>query len=184
MLRQRSNLGTGCGHNMITSMSTNELDMSMSMSDKVSQYTSVLVNGSMSTFNIIDHHNKIENTTTRLAVQIQNHPPFPFPWDDNAPQKSCSELKEENILPNEDNGHHLYQQMMNFMMDLLVNEHKSLSDLCQFLPTKQHPPAHKSVVMPMKLLFRDEKYTDENIQIMLQLLKDANLDGSPQVYVQ
>ena len=135
----------------------------------------------MSTFNIIDHHNKMENTTTRLAVQIQNHPPFPFSWDDNAPQKSRSELKEENILPNEDDGHHLYQRMMNFMMDFLVNELKSLSDLRQFLPSKQHPPAHKSVVMPMKLLFRDEKYTDENIQIMLQLLKDANLDGSPQV---
>lgn len=125
----------------------------------------------------------MENTTTRLAVQLQNHPPFPFSWDDNTPQKSRSELKEDEILPNEDDGHHLYQRMMNFMMEFLVKELKSLSDLRQFLPSQPHPPVHKSVVMPMKLLFRDEKYTDENIQIMLQLLKDANLDGSPQVHV-
>ena len=71
--------------------------------------------------------------------------------------------------------------MMNFMMEFFVKELKSLSDLCQFLPAKQRPPVHKSVVMPMKLLFQDEKYTDENIQIMLQLVKDANFDGSPQV---
>lgn len=104
----------------------------------------------------------MENTTTRLAVQIQNHPPFPFSWDDSTPQKSRSELKEEDILPNEDDGHHLHQQMMNVMMEFPVKELKSLSDH-QFLPSKQCPPAHKSVVMPMKLLFWDEKYTDENI---------------------
>ena len=44
-------------------------------------------------------YNKMENTTTRLAVQIQNHPPSPFSLDDSTPQKSCSELKEEDILP-------------------------------------------------------------------------------------
>ena len=130
---------------------------------------------------IIDCHNKMENTTTRLAIRIQNHPPFSFSWDDNTPQKSRSDLKEEDILPNEEDGYHLHQRMISFMMKFLVQELHSLSDLRQFLPTKQQPPVHKSEVMPMKLLFRDEKYTDENIQIMLQLLKDANLDGSPQV---
>lgn len=65
----------------------------------------------------------------------------------------------------------------------IVKELKGLSDVRQFLPAKQRPPVHKSVVMPMKLLFRDEKYTDKNIQIMLQLVKDANLDGLPQVHV-
>ena len=90
-------------------------------------------------------------------------PPFPFSWDDNAPQKSCSALKEENILPNKDDGHHLHHQMMNFLMEFFVNELKGLSDPRQFLPSKQHPPAHKSMVIPMKLLFLDEKYTDENI---------------------
>ena len=48
--------------------------------------------------NIADHHNKMEHTTTRLAVQIQNHPPFPFSWDDSTLQKSRSKLKEEDIL--------------------------------------------------------------------------------------
>ena len=124
----------------------------------------------------------MENTTTRLAVQIQNHPPFPFSWDDTSPQKSRRELKEEDILPNESDGHHLYQRMLTFMMEFLVKELTSLSSLRQFLPAKQNPPVHKSVVMPMKLLFRDEKYTDENIQIMLQLFKDGDLDGSPQVH--
>ena len=88
-------------------------------------------------FNNVDHHNKMKNTTTRLAVQIQNHPPFPFSWGDNTPQKSRSELKEKEILPNEDDGHHLYQRMINFMMEFLVKELKSLSDVRQFLPAKQ-----------------------------------------------
>ena len=116
----------------------------------------------------VDHHNKMENTTTRLAVQIEKHPPFPFSWDDKSPQKSQSELKEEDIISNEDDGHHLYQRMLNFMMEFLVQECKCPSDLRQFLPAKQHPTVHRSVVLPMKLLFRDEKYTDENIQIILQ----------------
>lgn len=83
---------------------------------------------------IVDHHHKVENTTNRLAVQIQNYPSFPFSWDDNTLQKSRSELKEEEILPNEDDGHHLYQRMMNFMMEFVVKEFKSLSDLRQFVP--------------------------------------------------
>ena len=105
----------------------------------------------------------MENTTTRLAVQIENYSPFPFSWDDNTPQKPRSELTEEEILPNEDDGHHLYQRMVKFMMEFLVKELKCLSDLRQFLPTKERPQTHRTVVMPMKLLFLDEKYTEDNI---------------------
>ena len=92
--------------------------------------------------NIVDHHNNMENTTTRLAVQIQHHPPFPFSWDDNLPQKSRSELKEEEVLPNEDDGHQLYQRMMNFMMEF---EFKSLSNLRQILPDKHHASSRTQV---------------------------------------
>ena len=42
-------------------------------------------------------------------------------------------------------------------------------------------PVTKSVVVPMKVLFRDEKYTDENIQILQQYIRDCNLSGIAQV---
>ena len=40
---------------------------------------------------------------------------------------------------------------------------------------------HKSRVVPMKLLFKDEKYTDENIQILQEYSRECNLTGSSQV---
>ena len=95
----------------------------LGMSDKVSYDYSTIVNRILClylhapTCYIVDHHDKMENTTTRLAVQIENYPPFPFSWDDNTPQKPRSELTEEEILPNEDDGHHLYQRMVKFMME-------------------------------------------------------------------
>ena len=58
---------------------------------------------------------------------------------------------------------------------------ESLHDLAQFLPSKSSLPAHKTEVIPLKLLFKDEKFIDENIQILVQYTKDADLDGSPQV---
>ena len=131
---------------------------------------------------LTDTHNRLENTTTRLAIRVQNYPPFQFSREDNTPQKSRSQLSEDDVLPNEEDGRHLHQRMLDFMMRFLVNEFPSLSDLRQFLPTKQQPQAQRSEVLPMKLLFRDEKYIDENIQILLQLYEDAKLKGTPQMH--
>lgn len=35
----------------------------------------------------------------------------------------------------------------------------------------------------MKVLFEDEKLKSDTIDILLQLIADANLDGTPQVYL-
>lgn len=39
-------------------------------------------------------------------------------------------------------------------------------------------PAQKSEVVPMKVLFKDEKLKSETIDILSQLMSDANLDGT------
>lgn len=43
------------------------------------------------------------------------------------------------------------------------------------------PRMNPSVVVPMKILFHDEKYTGENIQILQKLAKEAKITGNPQV---
>ena len=71
-----------------------------------------------------------------------------------------------------------------FLMRFLVEEFKSLSDLEAFIPKYQSPhPVHKSVVIPMKVLFKDEKYTSETIDTLAQLMIDTNMDGNPQASV-
>ena len=129
-----------------------------------------------------DAHNTMENTTSQLAVRMYKYPPFPFQWDDKSPQMSRGDLKEKDVLPSEGDGDCLRDHMLKFMMTFIVKEFKSLTDLAHFIPSQSVPPAHKSEVLPLKLLFRDEKSIDENIQILVQYIKDAASDGSPQVH--
>ena len=42
-------------------------------------------------------------------------------------------------------------------------------------------PVQKSEVIPMKILFKDEKYISETVDILSQLMVDTNITGSPQV---
>lgn len=42
------------------------------------------------------------------------------------------------------------------------------------------PSVNPSVMVPMKNLFHDEKYTGENIQILQRLAKEARITGNPQ----
>ena len=42
-------------------------------------------------------------------------------------------------------------------------------------------PVQKSTVVPMKVLMKDEKYTDDTIDILRQLVTDATLSGDAQV---
>ena len=37
-------------------------------------------------------------------------------------------------------------------------------------------------MVPQKVLFKDEKHTQETIDILSQLIEDANLNGDPQVH--
>ncbi len=70
------------------------------------------------------------------------------------------------------------------MKQFLVNEFSSLTHLKQFIPEDAHSDEGPDEVVPMKVLFKDEKYTAETIDILSQIAEDANLDNvSPQVSI-
>ena len=98
-----------------------------------------------------DTHNKMENTTSRLAVHITKYPPFEFQWSDTSSQKSRSELDEKDILPSEAHGACLHTHMIEFMMSFIVKEFVSLSDLAQFIPSDSVPPVQKNRSSPFKI---------------------------------
>ena len=67
--------------------------------------------------------------------------------------------------------------MVAYVKKFLIQQIDSLKHLGN---TDEREAVHvqKSVILPMKLLFRDEKYTDENIMILRQLIVDAKLTGT------
>ena len=114
------------------------------------------------------------NLTAPLALD--------FDWSDTHPQQSRQLLTISNFLPSEDNAQQLKKRAILYMMEFLATEFKSLADLKQFIPLQQSlHPVQKSVVVPMKVLFKDEKYKSETIDILTQLNTDAQLTGNPQV---
>ena len=130
----------------------------------------------------IDVHSSMMNVTTRLAVRIRFLPEFPFSWSDTSPQKSRQSLTIEDYLPSASESQQLEERATRYMMGFLVETFACLQDLQSFVPVMEplHQP-QKSQVVPMKLLFRDEKYKSETIQILSQLIQDANLSGEAQV---
>ena len=76
----------------------------------------------------------------------------------------------------------LEERATRYMMGFLVEALICLQDLQPFVPAIEslHQP-QKSQVIPIKLLFRDEKYKSETIRILSQLIRDADLSGDPQV---
>ena len=67
------------------------------------------------------------------------------------------------------------------MMEVLVTDFKSLSSLKHLVPSRESPHRLlKSVAVPMKMLFRDEKQKAETIEIFSDFMKDAALTGNPQ----
>ena len=60
----------------------------------------------------------------------------------------------------------------------------NFADLKQHIPARHSPhPVQKATVATMKILFKDEKYKAETIDILTQLMKDALLTGQPQVKI-
>ena len=55
--------------------------------------------------------------------------------------------------------------------------------LHQFVPERApiHTPS-KSEIVPMEVLFKDEKYVAETVDILSILMKDADLNGENQVH--
>ncbi len=122
------------------------------------------------------------NITARLAVRLRHFPDWDIDWSDTSPQKSRKSLGISDILPSEDDAAQLHLQAIRYMMKFLVKEFKDLAGLKKYVP--ERVPRHsvkKSEVVPMKVLFKDEKYTSETIDILSQLMKDASLNGDSQV---
>ena len=123
------------------------------------------------------------NVTARLAVKIQNLPPWEVDWSDRNHQKSRSSLTIDDILPSQDDSAEFMRRAVRYLMCFLVSEFSALADLEKFVPPEQTPhPVRKAEVIPMKLLFKDEKYTAETIDILSDYITAAQLTGvEPQV---
>ncbi len=145
-------------------------------------YSIIVFNGNLPS---TDYHSSMLNITSRIAVRIKNLPDWPFEWSDTTPQRSIESLTPSDFLPSEDDAKELKTRAVRYMVRFLVKEFSSLADLRGFIPEETHHPKHPSEVVPMKVLFKDEKYTAETIDILAQLAVDADLtDGAPQVSAQ
>ena len=115
------------------------------------------------------------NLTARIAVKMQNLPPWDVDWTDSRPQRHRSSLTCADFLPDEKDAAELHKRAVLYMMEVLVTEFRSLSSLKHLVPSRESPHRiQKSVAVPMKVLFRDEKQKAETT-------KDAALTGNPQV---
>ena len=91
-------------------------------------------------------------------------------------------LTLDDILPNVEDGRILIQRAVQYTTQILVEEFPTFINLRHFVAIPDRSSSvYKSRIVPMKLLFRDEKYTNENIQILQQYSRECNLTGSPQV---
>ena len=111
-------------------------------------------------------------------------PDFPFEWSDTKPQRSHQSLTIDDFLPSSEDAMKLQQNAAQYLMSFLVENFTDLADLQSYVPPMEpiHPP-EKSEVVPMKILFKDEKLKSDTIDILTQLMMDANLDGTPQVHI-
>ena len=121
------------------------------------------------------------NATSRLAVNIR-YVPDSTNWEDTTAQRTRQSLTINDFTPTDRDGIVLQQYATHYVVEFLVSAFQSLSDLKEFVPSRElvHP-VEKSVVVPMKILFKDEKYKSETIEILQQLMADADLKGFYQV---
>ena len=122
------------------------------------------------------------NLTSRLAIKLRYLPDWEFDWSDNTPQRSRDSLTLEEFLPDLEDAAEFMQRAVDYTMRFLVREFPSLHHLKHTLPEVQPlHPVMKTEAVPQKVLFKDEKYIHETIDILSQLIDDANLQGDPQV---
>ncbi len=128
-----------------------------------------------------DHHSHMLNVTTRLAISIQRIPSV-VNWSDYSPQGSRSDLTAADILPSCSDAAVVKERALSYLKNFLVDEFRDLKELRPFVhPMQSLAPVSKATVVPMKLLFKDEKYAAENVAILEQLVKDAKLVGNNEV---
>ena len=122
------------------------------------------------------------NVTTRIAVKINHLPPFEFNWSDSTPQKARSSLVLDDVLPSPSDGSQLFERAVKYVMEFLLKHFPSLKDIKVVTP--QQSSSHqqeKSTVIPMAVLQRDEKYTDETIKILHDYTSECDFKGDLQV---
>ena len=124
------------------------------------------------------------NITARLAIKLRYLPSGEFDWSDNQPQASRESLTLEDFLPDEEDSTAFTEQAVEYTMRFLASEFPGLTDLVKTLPERQplHPVV-KTEAVPQKVLLKDEKYIHEMVDILAQLIDDANLHGDPQVKI-
>lgn len=131
---------------------------------------------------VLDRHSTMLNLTARLAIAINNLPDWEVDWTDTAPQRNPDTLSISDILPSAADGEEIRKRAIHYIMQFLVTQFESLKHLQSLVPPQSSPhPVARSTVIPMKILFKDEKYKAETIDILKQLLIDAELTGKPEV---
>lgn len=105
-----------------------------------------------------DHHSQMLNVTFRLAICIRDAP-AEVNWYDQSPQGSRSQLTVADILPDADGTTVLTKRALVFLQHFITSQFDDLHDLQPFLPGTPTPESvEKTEVVPMRLLFRDEKW--------------------------
>ena len=95
-----------------------------------------------------------------------------------SPQGSRSQLTVAGILSDADDSMVLTKQALVFLQHFITSQFDDVHDLQPFLPGTHTPESvEKTEVVPMRLVFRDEKYVTENVAILRDLARDANLTG-------
>lgn len=124
------------------------------------------------------------NVTARLAVRINNLPDWNVDWDDTTPQCPRSSLTIDHFLPSVDDAVALNDSAVQYTMEFLVQEFASLQDLKHHVPARKGlHPVQTPKVAPMAILFKDEKYKADTIEIIHQLMDDAKLSGKSEVCI-
>ena len=139
-----------------------------------------ILHANASTFNV-GVHSEMLNLTSRLAICIRDIPEW-VDWSDKSPQASRSQLTATDILPGIEDAKALHDGALIFLQQFLVREFNDLHHLQPLAPARNlYRSTMKTEVIPMRILFRDEKYVAENVAILGDLVKDANLTGNHQV---
>ena len=132
-----------------------------------------------STFNV-GVHSEMLNLTSRLAICIRDIPDW-VDWSDQSPQASRSQLTATDILPGIEDAKALHDRALIFLQQFLVREFNDLHHLQPLALARNLYRGMKTEVIPMRILLRDEKFVAENVVILGDLVKDANLTGNHQV---
>ena len=121
------------------------------------------------------------NLTSRLAVRIKHLPNGTIDLSNKTRQSQAS-LGLSDFLPSQDDCSLITKRAKEYVMRFLTSEFSALTKLQQFVPEQEMiHPASKSEFVPMKVLFKDEKYIAETIDILSALIEDASLNGDNQV---